>query len=653
MDIGKVEKSFNTEGYCLLTKEYKNQDQKLEYICPNGHKRSTTWKNWKRGRRCLLCKNQSTKPTIDVIKTSFEKEGYILLSKRYINNKTKLDYICSVGHKNSITWADWNSGGYRCPDCANNKRLTISFIKEELNKEGYTLISDNYTNNTTELIVICPEGHEFKTSRVKWTSGNRCPDCHQSRVNIDKVRQSFEDEGYTLLSTEYINAHVKLDFICSNGHKHSITWAAWQQGEKCFYCRNDDNRISVDEIRNILHGYNCTFVENSYSKDGSFNYMCPNGHLCKAYGIGSINYSGIRCAHCYGNARTEFDDIKEEIEKEGYKVLGTVDDIPFRNNRTKLHLICPNGHDYFVSWFDWNTNKVRCYKCKAGTSIQEQDLIDYIKSLGVYIETHDRYLIKPYELDIIIPDKKIAIEYCGLYWHSELAGKDSKYHVNKLEMCERAGYRLLTIFEDEFVNKRDIVLTRINHILNIGSARKIYARKCTIKEIPTDLVSDFCNKFHLQGYAGSSIKIGAFYEDRLVSIMTFSKPSISKGGLDRNNDVWELSRFCSDSGFIVVGTASKLLNFFKKHYVWKSIFSYADRRWSDGNLYKTIGFNFIGNTATSYWYIKKGHIERKHRFMFRKKKDEPLNRTEWSLRKEQGLDRIWDCGNLKYVMHRI
>lgn len=527
MDIGKVEKSFNTEGYCLLTKEYKNQDQKLEYICPNGHKRSTTWKNWKRGRRCLLCKNQSTKPTIDVIKTSFEKEGYILLSKRYINNKTKLDYICSVGHKNSITWADWNSGGYRCPDCANNKKLSLEVIKKDFASEGYEFLSGEYKNNTSLLLVRCPKGHEFTTNRVRWTHGNRCSVCHKNRVNIDKVRFSFENEGYTLLSTEYVNAHAKLDFICSNGHEHSITWAAWQQGERCFYCG------------------------------------------------------------------------------------------------------------------------------KAGTSLQEQELIDYVKSLGVYVETHDRYLIKPYELDIVIPDKKIAIEYCGLYWHSELAGKDSKYHVNKLEMCERAGYRLLTIFEDEFVNKRDIVLTRINHILNIGSARKIYARKCTIKEIPTDLVSDFCNKFHLQGYAGSSIKIGAFYEDRLVSIMTFSKPSIYKGGLDRNNDVWELSRFCSDSGFIVVGVASKLLNFFKKHYVWKSIFSYADRRWSDGNLYKTIGFNFIGNTATSYWYIKKGHIERKHRFMFRKKKDEPLNRTEWSLRKEQGLDRIWDCGNLKYVMHRI
>ncbi len=644
--IDDIEEALGFEGYILLTKEYINQTQKLEYICPNGHRRHTTWKNWQKGSRCLVCKNQSTKISISSVKDSFEKEGYILLSTGYKNNKTKLDYICPEGHKHSITWSDWNSGGYRCPSCAGNIKLTIDIVKVDIEKEGYRLLSDVYENNTTLLKVLCPEGHEFETTRNRWVVGHRCPKCYKGRINIDIIRQILDKEGYKLLSKEYVDAHSKLKFICPRGHEHKISWSAWNQGQRCFYCRNDNNRVSIDDIRTMFLEEGYTFIEDSFCNE-KFKYICPNGHGGQIT-LGNWK-SGNRCPHCYGNAKLKFSFVKNQIEQEGYKVITIEDD--YDNNRTKLHLKCENGHDYFASWFDWNTNKVRCYKCKEkGTSIQEQELIDNIKTLDLNIEVHDRYLISPKEIDILIPSKKIAIEYCGLYWHSELMGKGRNYHIDKLEMCKEKGYNLITVFEDEFVNKKDILFSRLKGVLG-KTTNTIYARKTKVAEISAQEARKFCEDNHVQGYSGSSIKIGIYYKNELVSVMTFSRPSLSKGAKGTKEGVWELSRFCTKLNTIVVGGASKLLTYFKKNYEWKEVFSYADRRWSTGNLYDQLGFEFVGETPPNYWYFNSANSKRIHRFALRKQPDEPKDVPEWELRKAQGYNRIWDCGNLKYVMH--
>ncbi len=586
MDIDTIRKSFNSEDYILLTEEYKKQSQRLYYVCPNGHKRSTTWKNWKRGNRCLICKNHRTKPPISLVRESFEKEGYTLSSEEYLNNKTKLEYICPTGHKNSITWSDWNNGGYRCPDCSGNKKLSIEQIRKDFDEEDYTLLSDKYINNFTELVVKCPNGHEFKSFWNNWQQGRRCPICYKNRVNIDSIRKSFEAEGYKLLSEKYVNAHTKLHYICSNGHKHMISWSAWQQGERCFYCRNFKNRIPINIVIEMFEVEGYTFIEDSYLKD-KFEYVCPNGH-------------------------------------KGSVTLG-----------------------------NWKTNNVRCPMCiDWGTSKPEKELATYIESLGVNTKINDRLAIKPKELDILISSKKIAIEYCGLYWHSELMGKYNDYHINKLKSCNQEGYKLITVFEDEWLNKNDIVKSRLKNLIGIRDGVKtLYARKLNIKEISVSEARKFCEENHLQGYVGSNIKLGAFDNETLVSIMTFSKPSISKGHKQRDPGVWELSRFCSKLDYIIVGIASKFLSFFKKNYVWRKIFSYADRRWSNGNVYEKIGFTFNSTTPVSYWYFANGDIERHHRFAFRKKPDEPKDVTEWELRKSEGLNRIWDCGNLKYVMY--
>ena len=131
--------------------------------------------------------------------------------------------------------------------------------------------------------------------------------------------------------------------------------------------------------------------------------------------------------------------------------------------------------------------------------------------------------------------------------------------------------------------------------------------------------------------------------------MTFSHGNISKGS-KHVEGVWELNRFCSNYNYRIPGIASKLLTHFKRNYEWKEIFSYADKRWSTGNVYYKLGFELDHETIPNYWYIK--NFQRIHRFNLRKRPDEPKEIPEWVLRQEEGYLKIWDCGNMKFVLKK-
>ena len=142
--------------------------------------------------------------------------------------------------------------------------LTLDFIKDLLAKEGYELISKEYKNNHTHIEYLCPEGHRRFASITGWIGGARCAKCsNNAKMTIEEVRNSFEKEGYTLISTCYINAHTKLDYICPKGHTHSITWSNWNNKKK-FRCPKCSNRTSKQEleIQNLLKYWGILFIPN-------------------------------------------------------------------------------------------------------------------------------------------------------------------------------------------------------------------------------------------------------------------------------------------------------------------------------------------------------------------------------------------------------
>ncbi len=239
--IEHIREQFTKEGYTLLSEEYIGAHTKLDYRCSNGHEHSIRWYDWKYAHRCPSCAGLS-KPSLEDISKSFKDNNCILLSKEYINNRTKLYYICSNGHEHSIRWRDW-SRGQRCPTCYGNVKPTINMIKESFSKENYILLSKNYINNRSKLNYECPNGHKHSISWHGWDgAGNRCPYCSMKiKKTIEDIKISFEKEGYILLTTEYKNSTTYLDYICPVGHKHSIRRYNWSSGIRCPVCANINN----------------------------------------------------------------------------------------------------------------------------------------------------------------------------------------------------------------------------------------------------------------------------------------------------------------------------------------------------------------------------------------------------------------------------
>jgi G:T-mismatch repair DNA endonuclease (very short patch repair protein) len=320
---------------------------------------------------------------------------------------------------------------------------------------------------------------------------------------------------------------------------------------------------------------------------------------------------------------------------------------------------CLKCGNIFIGIFDGNNKDVFCPTCyPIQHSKFESKIVEILQPYFNNIKYRSREEIKPYELDIVIPSKHVAIECHGLYWHSEKIKTNSSpiatmYHLNKLSLCKKADIKLIQIFEDEFINHPKIVKFRLLHILGCIK-RKIFARKCEIKEIDTKIKTKFLNKYHIQGNDISCINLGAIYKNKLVAIMTFSKRRIALGGKHVEND-YELSRFCTLFNFNVIGIAGKLLSYFEKTYNPNKIISYADRRWSAGNLYIRLGFTLHHISSPNYWYLINNYRTRVHRFGYRKNilKDKlstfDPNLTEWQNMQANGFDRIWDCGNLVFI----
>ena len=274
--------------------------------------------------------------------------------------------------------------------------------------------------------------------------------------------------------------------------------------------------------------------------------------------------------------------------------------------------------------------------------------------MDVKVECSNRKIIAPYELDLYLPDYKIAIEIHGLYWHSENHGNKHKhYHLTKLESCEKVGVHLIQIFDDEWKDKQDIIEHKLlSHIKK--SKDKVYARKCDIKTNISKIdKSNFLKKYHLQGDDRSSVSIGLYNNNELVALMTFGQ--LRKAlGQTKKQDHYELVRYCTSKQ--VIGGASKLFKAFIAIYNPIEVLSYADRRFTTLTkltLYDTIGFKLVGITVPNYWYTR-DFRKKLHRFNFTKGRlvkdfNADINKSELSNMREMGYDRIWDCGNLKYV----
>lgn len=244
--------------------------------------------------------------------------------------------------------------------------------------------------------------------------------------------------------------------------------------------------------------------------------------------------------------------------------------------------------------------------------------------------------------DICIPEKSIIIEYNGIKFHSEEYGSYPRRHLDKMNLAHHHGYQIINIYSDEWLNKPDIVKSIIKAKLGINN--RIYARKTFIKKISSREASDFYNVNHIQGKSNHyHSSYGLFINDELVAAMSF-------GSHHRINeyDGIILKRFANKLNHNVIGGASKLFKFAIENENYSTIISWSDNRWSNGDLYKKLGFTQDGTLGIRYDYVIKGCIRKPAQQFTKKKIGCPPHISERDFLKEQKIYRIWDCGKIRW-----
>lgn len=313
------------------------------------------------------------------------------------------------------------------------------------------------------------------------------------------------------------------------------------------------------------------------------------------------------------------------------------------NSSETLRFRCTKCGTEFDEYVYCNYRHLRCPNCHVDISLPEREVYEYVVSLlgkDSVQRNYRKILPNHRELDIYIPDKKLAIEFDGIYWHSA-SKKDPTYHVEKTLYCIEKGIRLIHIIENEWKYKKDLVKSIIKSALGIYD-KVIYARKCSVMPVENQLYMRFLNENHLQGYVAASTKIGLYYNGELVACIGLGKSRFKKGEI-------EVLRFCTKKGFVVVGGLSKLI----KHSGVDSLVSYIDLRYFTGNGYSKAGFRFISRSDPSYIYVRDGIVL--SRFQCQKHKLPELlgdgfipELTEEDNMEANGFTRIYDCGTLKY-----
>lgn len=506
---------------------------------------------------------------------------------------------------------------------------------------------------------------------------------YQISKNIQWIRKSKQIHGedkFDYSQTFFTKSNDKIGLIC-NKHKHyfEISQASShisKQKTGCPICsgKNITNKFWIEKSKKI-HGENkfdyslTNFIDNNkpiklickIKNHGEFIISHAISHFNKKQGCpicsGSLLlYSEVieKAKSIHNNKGFMYESDLIEINKLP-KFIKSSDKIPvFCNVNDDIDK--PHGWFYpFISNHIYRNSG--CLKCieNSTKSKGEIELLEFIRELlpNKNIINNDRTILNPQELDIYIPEYKIAIEYNGLHWHSTENNKPNDFHINKTNKCLSKGIQLIHIFEDEWINKKDIVKSRLRNLFGLNEY-KIYARNTEIKIVENKETKEFLIKNHIQGFIGAKISLGLYENDELVSLMTFRTYS------KKINDIksiyhFELSRFCNKLNTNVVGSASKLLNYFEKNYKPKLIISYADRRWSMGNVYELLNFELKHISKPNFYYIQDGiRLSRlnfqKHKLIHKYNCDIKITGPEF-IKNNLNMNTIFDSGNLVYYKH--
>lgn len=453
------------------------------------------------------------------------------------------------------------------------------------------------------------------------------------KKTTEEARSELLEKHGLVLTQEYEGAHSIISFLCSNGHENKTAATnVFRRGYNCKQCKT--GRAIVPKIQwndQDLEKLVCLVdaLETTESIAVIFNTT-----------VSAINNACARFNIERPKERITAVKLAEVLKAQNRTYTGDV------TTHGYIDVTCDKGHTTSQLLGNVLYKNTGCPSCFAadGVSKAEKELREFIEHhYQGWIVYNDRTILDGKELDIVLPDKSLAFEFNGTYWHQDKKVPIS-YHKDKTDKAEANDYQLIHISDYLWATKQDIVKSRIKQLLH--SSIKIPARRTIIKQI--QFPREFLETNHLQG-AGSptGTNYALYFKDEIIAVMTFGKPRFT------SNQEWELVRFVTKQGVSVQGGASKLFKHFVKQNNPSSIVSYAARDFSRGNLYNTLGFEHSHNQEPGYAYYKR--LSRVSRYQAQKHKLEtllPLFDPKLSENDNMSLNgyyKVYDSGNMVFT----
>lgn len=601
-------------------------------------------------------------------------------------------WICSKEHEWKSKVKDQATRGAWCRKCDQKSIANIPM--------GQTLLKDSHPDLYSQIVSVvgdkknpeflrtgsklfvqwqCLSGHIYEAKVSNRTSlGRNCPYCagryaiageNDIATTNPEVMKYWDYSANSLQPEEVKKTYSKLiNWICEKNHQ----WESKPENltlkkQYCPFCSGkrvipgETDFASVYPEKLSLWNYEKNSIsphDISAGNGRQMHWKCPANHEWTASICDMAKRTLTGCPKCAG--RRKLGGSNNEL---GVLFPHLLSEWDFEKNPKP-----PSDYSYGSSqrvWWkcsqnhEWEINVCKrtgknpsgCPECAIRTSKGERAVAEYITAIlpTEAVILGNRKILQGLELDIYVPSRKIAIEYNGLYWHSELNGRTNTYHHDKWKACKDKGIQLIQIWEDDWNRNPEQIKRMLAHNLGISNERKVFARKTTVVELDKAQTELFLNENHVQGYASGSYYLGLKDKsnDEIVSVLVLKKEAGTEG------KTLNIIRYATSAN--VVGGFTKLLKYATTQYQPESFITFSDHCVSDGGLYENNGFIADKELPPDYMYVV-GNV-RKHRFGYRLKRfrDDPTllweeGLTERELADLNGLKRIWDAGKTRWVL---
>lgn len=595
-----------------LTRLTSGSGLELLWTCDKNHEYLARVFNRVKGSGCPYCSGLKPIVGINDLATThpqiipFWDDQDILPHTVSAGSNKKIWLKCSLGHRQLRKIKESLFGIQRCSQCSlistAENSLNESLLTQELlpgQEEWYFLP----VSSPKILEWVCDLGHVYSSSVKNRNYGRGCPTCAgRTSLNLKESHptlcQEWGDNNDCLPEDFTYGSSKKVWWKCVQGHSfyRSICDRAipgLNSYKMCVICSHEIIIPGTNDLA-TTHPQVASLLVNpemsqrySYGSESIHEWKCSQGHQWKTP-IRYLTVAGSGCPICAAasqSSKAEL-EIKKFLEEQGIKVL--------KSQRSLL----PNSR---------------------------------------------------LEIDLYLPDYNFAIEYNGLYWHSEAAGKKKDYHAIKAELCKQAGITLYQIWEDDWHNKKEIVKRAILHRLGLSKQKTYPARKCRVISVTNDQAHEFLQDNHIQGSVAGSKFWGL--EDARSSML------VAVIAISCRNNVGYLQRYATSAK--VPGGFSKIIN-----TVWKYLpqeidyfYTFSDNSLSQGDLYSRNEWIRDKILPPDYSYFYKN--KRQHKFGFRLarfREDDDLQYIEGLTERELAvlnkIPRIWDSGKIRWKLDR-